>query len=119
MTWAWKSIARGRARLDDVISWSHAGRASPATWQPRRRGGRVKTPPPSAFRSKADGNRLSPITRYLRIVSCARTRGQKKRAPRIGRRRRLKDHRAGRPAAGITVGQTAGDMNGEAQTEGP
>src|SRR6266496_2018464 len=107
MTWAWKSMARGRARLDDGIPWSHAGRASPATWQRRHRGERVKTPTASAFRSKADGNRLSPITRYIRIVSCARTRGQKKRAPRIGRRRRLKDHRSDRPAAGLTVGKMA------------
>ncbi len=32
---------------------------------------------------------------------------EKARAPRIGRRRRLKDHRADRPAAGLTVGKMA------------
>src|SRR5262249_30902604 len=107
MMWAWKSIARGRARLDDVIPCPMQDARLP------RRGCHVaaenasRHQPQALSSRKQTENRLSSITRYVRIVSCARTRGQKKRAPRIGRRRRLKDHRAGRPAAGITVGQMA------------
>src|SRR5262245_18546286 len=85
MIWAWKSIARGRARLDDVIP-DPMQDASLATWQPRRaeNASRLK---PRRLRSKAKRSRLSSITRYVAIVSCARACGQKKRAPRIGRRR--------------------------------
>src|SRR5262249_10672409 len=84
MIWAWKSIARGRARLDDVIP-DPMQDASLATWQPRRaeNASRLK---PKRLRPKAKRSRLSSTTRYVAIVSCARARGQKKRAPRIGRR---------------------------------
>src|SRR5262249_962046 len=85
MIWAWKSIARGRARLDDVIP-DPMQDASLATWQPRRaeNASRLK---PKRLRPKAKRSRLSSTTRYVAIVSWARPRGQKKRAPRIGRRR--------------------------------
>src|SRR5215831_13723705 len=107
MICAWKSIARGRARFDDVIRWSHAGRASPPMWQPRHaeNASRLKA---KRLRSNAKRNRSSSITRYVAIVSCAHARGQKKRAPRIGAAARLgKDHRADRPATGMTVGEPA------------
>src|SRR5215471_10459211 len=119
MTWAWKSIARGRARLDDVISWSHAGRPSPATWQPRRRGERVKTPTASAFQSKADGK---PLELYNAIRSYRIMRPYawaEKARPTDWVAAQVQRSSSRSACSRNDRWQDGGDMNGEAQTEGP